>query len=152
MGDSFTHFDLNILIGAVSCALGAVCYGVFTALNKKFDYDKNISMLINYAVVFIITTIINIINGDLFLPTTAELFGFLWNGACAMAIANTAWMYAIASSNTAKVANLAYITPFLSLVWTTIILREEFKINYLLGLAVIILGIFIQLKEKRTAE
>ncbi len=148
MGDSFTHFDEKILLGAGCCALGAVCYGLYTALNKKYDYDKDLSMMINYIVVFIITTAINVINGDLFIPGTVEFLGFLWNGAFAMAVANTAWMYAVSSSNTARVANLAYITPFISLVWTTVILHEEFKINYLLGLIVIILGIFIQLKDK----
>ncbi len=148
MGDSFTHFDSKILLGAVCCSLGAVCYGIFTALNKKYDYDKNLSMLINYVVVFVITSVINAISGDLFIPTAAEFFGFIWNGVFVLAVANTAWMYAVSSSNTAKVANLAYITPFISLVWTTVILHEAFKINYLLGLVVIILGIFIQLKDK----
>ena len=51
--------------------------------------------------------------------------------------------------DTAKISNLAYITPFLSLIWTALILKESFNIYSILGLIVIVLGIFIQMKDKK---
>ena len=51
--------------------------------------------------------------------------------------------------DTAKISNLAYITPFLSLLWTSCFLPgDPFNIWALAGLCVIVLGIFIQLKDK----
>lgn len=47
-----------------------------------------------------------------------------------------------------KTYSIAYITPFLSLVWAAIFLKEEITIFSVVGLMVIILGIFVQLKDK----
>ena len=144
--------DVNVLIGAMFCALGAVSYGIFTALNQKFSLDKTISMMIGYFATFAITTVINAVNGDLFLPSTAELLGFAWNGVVTMAVANILWVLALADGNTAKISNLAYITPFASLIWTSLILKEPLNVYFIIGLVIIVLGIFIQLNDKKNTK
>ena len=60
----------------------------------------------------------------------------------------TKWVMALETGKTEKVSNLAYITPFLSLVWTHLFLNEAIKLNSLVGLIIIIFGILIQMKEK----
>lgn len=65
-----------------------------------------------------------------------------------MAIANTVWVVALSLGNTAKISNLAYITPFLSLVWTFLILKEPLNIYSIVGLVVIVCGILIQIRDK----
>ena len=146
-GKELLAFSFDALTGVALCLLGAVSYGVFTALNKKYHYDKMLSMMLNYFVSFVITTVINAVTGGLFIPSLAELAGFAWNGIFTMAIACTAWVIALDNGNTAKISNLAYITPFLSLVWTWLVLGDQgIKDPYsLIGLTVIVLGIFIQL-------
>lgn len=138
--------ESNFLIGAISCILAAVSYGLFTALNKKYKYDKTISMMLNYFVTFIITTIINFVNKALFIPNMFEWFGCLWNGIFIMAIASTMWLLALQNGKTGKISNLAYITPFLSIIWVSIFLKENISIYSIFGLLFIILGIAIQLR------
>lgn len=140
-------FGGNVMTGTILCIMGAVCYGIFTSLNQKFNYDKQLSMMMNYVVTYILTGIINLSRGDAFIPQMAEVLGFVWNGVFTMAIANTAWTIALESGKTAKISNLAYITPFVSLIWTSLILKEELSFNFVLGLIAIVLGIFIQLKK-----
>lgn len=137
----------GFFLGTVSCILGAVSYGVFTALNRKFIYDKGISMMNNYLITFILTTIINVVNGELFLPNMLQCAGIAWNGMFTMALANTLWILALEKGKTEKVSNLAYITPFLSIVWVSVFLKEELSIYSIVGILVIIIGIFIQLKQ-----
>lgn len=137
------------LLGALMCILGAISYGLFTALTNRFNYEKSLMMMISFIATFLITTIINGVRGDLFLPTGVEILGFVWNGMFVMALASTAWAIALNMGDTAKISNLAYITPFLSLIWTALILKEKLSIFSVLGLIVIVLGIFIQLKEKK---
>ncbi len=139
--------DSGVILGMLACLLGAVSYGLFTALNKKFHYDKILSMMMNYFVTFFVTSIINVVSGNLFIPSGIETLGFAWNGIFTMAIACTTWVIALDKGNTAKISNLAYITPFLSLVWTFFILGDEGikDPNSLIGLCVIVAGIFIQL-------
>ena len=137
----------NFILGAVSCILGAVCYGIFTALNRKYTYDKGISMMNNYAVTFVLTTIINGVMGNLFMPSPVQALGMAWNGAFTMAVANTVWIVALQMGKTEKISNLAYITPFLSMVWVALFLHEPISTYSILGLIVIVGGILIQLKR-----
>lgn len=143
------RFTADMAIGTVLCMLGAVCYGIFTALNRKVQYDKRLSMMVNYAVTFLLTTVINGCRGDLFLPSGVQALGMAWNGMFTMAVAGTLWILALQRGKTEKISNLAYITPFLSLVWTTLFLHEAFDPMNILGLTVIVAGILIQFDRRK---
>ena len=146
-GGELTAMNTESVMGIVLCLLGAMSYGVFTSLNQKYSYEKPIAMMISYFVTFFLTTIINLANGDLFVPTIGQLGGFAWNGMFTMAVANTLWVLALKSGSTARVSNLAYITPFVSLIWTSLILDESIKITSVLGLVIIVSGILIQITD-----
>lgn len=148
VGGDLKGFTSQMLLGALCCVLGAVSYGVFTSLNQKFSYNKSMTLMVSYFATFAITSLINFINGDIFVSSGVQILGFLWNGIFTVAIANTLWVVALENGKTVKVSNLAYITPFLSLIWTSVFLHEEIKINSLIGLVVIIAGILIQMNNK----
>ena len=151
-GEGIMNFDADIITGAGLCLAGAVSYGIFTSLTRKIGYDKRIAMMLNYLTTFVLTTLINLYNGDLFLPKLNELPAFMWNGVFCIAVAGTVWIYALEAGNTAVIANLAYITPFLSLVWTSVFLNEEITVTSVVGLVVIVAGIlgqFIRLPKRK---
>ena len=148
-GKDLFNFNANFILGAVCCVMGAVSYGLFTALNKKVSYDKTVSTMIFYLVTFIICLIINIFDGRALTLDAYSLPGLIWNGIGPMAIANTLWALALVNGSTGKISNLAYITPFVSLIWTRIFLSEPISLTSVLGLAVIVLGIFVQLFENK---
>ena len=151
-GGDLARFNGDMLVGASFCILGAISYGLFTALNQKVHYDKRLSMMLFYVTTFILTSIINVATGNTFTLSLVQTLGLAWNGMFSMGIANTAWALALESGKTAKISNLAYITPFLSLIWTSLFLKEEISVYSVLGLAVIVLGILIQLREKKKME
>lgn len=145
MARDLLRFDTDAMLGALFCVLGAISYGVFTALNQKTHYDKRISMMFFYFVTFLLTLTITLSSGGFPSLRPIQIAGFAFNGIFTMAIANTMWMLALEGAhNTARVSNLAYLTPFLSLLWTTLFLKEEFHILSLVGLSVIVGGILIQ--------
>lgn len=137
------------LLGAVSIFFAAVSYGLFTALNQKFKYDKNISMMLVYAATTVITAVICAFTNGFATMGVKDVLGFAWNGALVMGAANTAWAIALESGETAKISNLAYITPFASLVWIAIFLKESINPFAFLGLLIIVAGILIQLGGKK---
>ena len=147
-GSGFSGMGGSFALGALFCALGAVSYGLFTVLNQMISYDKCVSMMINFAVSFILTGIVVAVQGGFFIPDGIQLCGLLWNGIITMAIPNTLWIIALEKGDTAKISNLAYITPFVSLIWAKLILKEDLYLNSIIGLIIIVLGIFIQLKNK----
>lgn len=146
-GGDLLQFDGNILLGMGMCAAGAVCYGAFTALIKKWDYDRSLGMMLGFFASFVLSLAVTLVNGTRWDISPAALAGFGWNGVCCMALASTSWALALREGNTAKVSNLAYITPFLSLVWVAVFLKEMPTPWSVGGLLLIVLGIFIQLKD-----
>lgn len=136
------------ITGAVYCILGAVSYGLFTVLNKQKNYNKFLSMMLFYLAALIISFIYIVLFDGGFELSGMQITGLLWMGIFTTAIAFTTWALALEKGDTAKISNLAYITPFLSLVWTSLILKEELNIYSIVGLLVIISGIFVQMREK----
>ena len=84
--------------------------------------------------------------GDSLAMDLPQLGAIAWNGVAVCATAYAVWALAL-DGDTAKISNLAYITPFLSLVWTYFLLGEPISLTCLLGLGVIVAGIFVQMKE-----
>ena len=146
-GGELASFNLQTLFGMLFCIGAAVSYGLFTALNQKWHYDKFVSLMLSFVAAFGLSLIINLAMGTDMGIGAFEALGLGWNGLTVMAIATVTWALALDSGKTAKVSNLAYITPFLSLVWTAIFLKEPINPWSVLGLAIIVLGIFVQLKE-----
>jgi drug/metabolite transporter (DMT)-like permease len=62
------------------------------------------------------------------------------------------WSKALNGGDTAKISNLAYCVPALSMVISIIWLHEAASVLSAAGLAMIIIGIFIQMSGKRKAE
>ena len=58
------------------------------------------------------------------------------------------WYYALyLSETTAKVNNLIYFTPFLSLIFISLIIKEKILISTIVGLILILSGIIYQNKK-----
>ncbi len=148
-GDELLHFRSGTLIGVGLCVLAAVSYGAFTALNRKWNYDYLLSMMLSFFATFVLTAVINLLMGEPLTVGAAQLLGFAYNGIFVMGVSTVTWALALKSGDTARVSNLAYITPFLSLVWTYFVLDEPIKPLSVLGLILIILGVFVQLKGQR---
>lgn len=148
-GEELFSFNSKSLIGVALCMLAAISYGLFTALTTKFNYDYLVSMMISFWVSFVFSLLINVFMAEPFSVNLLQTLGFAWSGIFIMAVATVTWALALKFGGTAKISNLAYITPFLSLVWTFLILKEPIKPLSVVGLIIIIMGIFIQLKKEK---
>ena len=148
-GKDILSFNSSTLTGVLFCVLAAISYGAFTALNQKQAYDDQVSIMIAFFATFIMSAVISIIIGDGFAIGIWEILGVAWNGIFILALATVTWAVALKKGGTARVSSLAYITPFLSLVWTFFILHDPINPLSLIGLAIIILGIFIQRKDTK---
>jgi len=152
VGGELLTLNPNIVSGGLLCVLAAISYGLFVAVNKKYNYDNCIAMMIYFTVSFLLTALMVIVQKEVMLPQGTQILGFLWSGIFTMAIPNTTWVFALAKGNTAKISNLAYLTPFASLLWSGLILHEPLKLMNFVGLSIIILGILIQLKDTKKSE
>lgn len=135
----------NIVLGMISCIVAAACYGLFSVLNKKMDYDQSIAMMINWLLVAVCAMISGMLTEDWVMIRGTKWLGILWLGIVIDAIAYLLWALALkGAENTAKIANLAYLTPFLSLVLSAVLLKEAIEIRTFAALVFIIGGVLVQ--------
>ncbi|MFA7000386.1 MAG: DMT family transporter [Candidatus Paceibacterota bacterium] len=128
--------------------IAAMSYGLFSVLGKKQDYDKTTSMFFYYLFTFIYTLIAVILFGFIPQITMIQLAGLLWMGIFTSGGAFLLWFLALKYGDTAKIANIAFLTPFFSLIYIYFLLHETILISSIVGLLFIFIGIFIQNYKK----
>ena len=135
----------NRALGIIGCVVAAACYGLFSVLNKKADYNQNISMMIIWFVVAVCAMIAGLMTEEWVPVRGMQWLGMIWLGVVIDAVAYLLWALALkGSENTAKIANLAFLTPFLSLIVSAVFLKETIQPRALIALIFIIGGILLQ--------
>ena len=135
----------NTAFGIISCIVAAACYGLFSVLNKKTDYDQSIAMMVMWLVVAVCSMLLGIMTEQWIVIKGSRWIGMLWLGVVVDAAAYLMWALALkGSENTAKIANLAYLTPFLSLIVSAVFLKEKVQLRAFIALIFIIGGILLQ--------
>jgi drug/metabolite transporter (DMT)-like permease len=89
-GSDLLHFDRNTLIGTLCCFSAAVCYGLYTALNKKSGYDKQIATTVSKFSAFLPSLVIVLSRGQGLMIAPAQLPGLFLNGLGAIALPSMA--------------------------------------------------------------
>lgn len=142
-GSGFSPSE-NSFLGIISCIAAAACYGLFSVLNKKYDYDQNIAMMIFWFVTAFFSFVFGFFTEDWVPVSGIQWIGFLWLGIIINAIAYLLWALALKDSeDTSKIANLAYLVPFLSLVVSAFLLKEKIELRSVIALVFIVGGILI---------
>jgi drug/metabolite transporter (DMT)-like permease len=146
---NISSFSNQYAAGYLLAALGAVCYGLFSVLGKRFEYDKSTSMFVYYlsATLFIIPTTL-FVSGIALPHSWTTIIAILALGGIMNSIAFVFWFKALKLGDTHKTANSIYVVPFLAMLWTYFLNAEPISAFSVLGLGLIILGVFIQLKNK----
>ena len=84
---------------------------------------------------------------DIAYQGTAGLAGVVYVGFFEMGLTFIVWSKALElSSTTAKVSNLIYLSPFISLIFIRTIVGEEILPSTVIGLVLIVGGILLQRK------
>jgi drug/metabolite transporter (DMT)-like permease len=135
------YFGADAFWGIAAVFTAAVCYGLFSVVNKKADYNQSVAMMIYFGVAAIASGICYIRQGDFAALSVIQIAGVVWLGVFVKGIAYFTWALALRGSDTAKISNLAYLTPFLSVIISAVFLREQIYAYSIIGLLFIIAGI-----------
>ena len=133
------------LWGIIACVAAAVCYGLFSVLNKRHSLNQNITMMLIW-----FTTAVCSFGASLLLeapqPITGwQWAGMVWLGVVVNAVAYLLWAIALkGADDSAKIANLAYLVPFLSIIISAVVLGEQITLNAVAALVLIVGGILLQ--------
>lgn len=135
----------NRLFGIIACVTAAVCYGLFSVLNKKHSLNQNVTMMWIWFTTALCSLVLSLIFENWQPIAGVQWLGIAWLGIVVNAVAYLLWAIALkGASDSAKIANLAYLVPFISIIISWLVLKEQITINAVFALLLIIGGILIQ--------
>ncbi len=149
-----THGDISTFhfsepLGIAMAAASALIWGLFWVFNARDTRNELHKLFLNFFFGFCYTLIFTLLRGDTFSITLSAWLGTLYIGLFEMGITFVLWLRALQfSTTTARVSNLIYISPFISLILVGLILGEQIFPSTIAGLVLIIGGIFLQQRNR----
>lgn len=148
-GEPFSLTFSN-LEGVFLALLSTVLWSMYWIVNTKSKVDPLIGVFSNFLFSLPIIFLYCISTGQLnTLPTINGLLAASYVGLFEMGITFLFWLNAMQyAQSTAKIANLIFISPFISLIFIYFILDEQIYISTIVGLTTIVFGLIIQQLKK----
>jgi drug/metabolite transporter (DMT)-like permease len=133
-------------LAGVLLALGStVIWSLFWIVNIKDKRDEVVKLFLNFFFGFFYILLASAILGMLKIPSWQAVAGVTYIGLFEMGIAYVFWLKGLQlSTTTARVSNLIFLAPFISLIIISIFVGEPVLWSTLAGLAFITGGIVMQ--------
>ncbi|MCK4980677.1 MAG: DMT family transporter [Candidatus Delongbacteria bacterium] len=143
-------FRFSNPLGATLALSTAVIWALFWIYNAKDDKDAAVRLFLNFVFGTIYITITILIFSDISNISFKGILGGTYIGFFEMGLTFLLWSKALKLSiTTAKVSNLIFLAPFLSLILIHLIVpNEDVLIATYIGLVFIVAGIYMQRKVK----
>ena len=145
MKGSFGGIELSSTRGIFLAIISSVFWASFWLMNMKDKREEAAKLLINFIFGFAYILIYVIVIKEEVVFTLEGMGGSLYVGLFEMGLTYVLWLKALQlSSTTAKVSNLVYISPFLSLMFVSVAVGESIYLYTMIGLSLIVGGIILQ--------
>ena len=143
-------FKFTNSYGAMLALSTAVIWAFFWIYNAKDDKDAAVRLFLNFVFGTIYITITVLVFSDISSISFKGILGGTYIGFFEMGLTFLLWSKALKLSvTTAKVSNLIFLSPFVSLVLIHYILpNEDVLLSTYIGLIFIVAGIYMQRKVK----
>lgn len=138
-------FQLSDPLG-VALALGStIVWALYWIYNTRDERDAVVGLFLNFTFALPFLFVLCLLFSDLHVSSPYGLLGAAYVGLVEMGIAFVFWLIALRlSETTASVANLIFVSPFVSLVFIHFLVGEEILHSTPIGLVLIVAGLLIQ--------
>ena len=141
----FAGFNEVSKLGLVLAFGSTIIWALFWLFNARDGLDPVTKLFSGFCFGLIYSVLFSPLFDGLHLPDVRALLPLLYIGLFEMGITFVLWLTALELSSTAaRVGNLIYISPFLSLIFLRIIIGEEIHFATFLGLLLIVGSILFQ--------
>jgi drug/metabolite transporter (DMT)-like permease len=130
----------------VMLAVGSsIFWSVYWIMNVRDKQDEIVKLFLNFTAGTAMILLAILLFGKPIWPSFEGVAGAIYIGLFEMSLAFFLWLKAMRlTQNTARVSNLVYFSPFISLLIIRLSIGEKIAIPTLAGLSLIVLGIFLQ--------
>jgi drug/metabolite transporter (DMT)-like permease len=142
------HSDIR---GVLLATGSSIFWAFYFILNVKDKRDEGVKLLLNFIFGSIYLILASVITGTWQVDSGIKgIAASVYIGMFEMGITFFFWLKALKmASTTAKVSNLVYLAPFISLIFVHFILHEPVYYTTPVGLIFIISGIFVQTNRSK---
>ncbi len=136
--------------GVLLALISTLIWASYWILNTKDQREPVVGLFLNFMLALPLLLLVNLWQGGLSWPEWQGLAGAAYIGAFEMGLAFVCWLQAMRlTRHTARISNLIFLSPFLSLILIYSILGEEIYPSTLVGLVLILSGLFVQQKKAK---
>lgn len=141
----FTSLKFSNPIGVALALLSSLLWALFWIYNVMDERDEIARLFLNFLFGFIFVLVATLSFSKIVIPQINGILGVTYVGLFEMGITFVVWLNALKfSKTTAKISNLLFLTPFISLMFIHFIVGEKILFSTLIGLAFIVTGILLQ--------
>lgn len=145
------HFDSPLGVGLA--LFSTLLWALYWIYNTKDQREPVIGLLLNFGCALPCIAIYLLATVGLRKIEPMGLLGAVYIGFFEMGISYILWLKAMKlSSNTARIANLIFISPFLSLFFIHFLVGEAILPSTLIGLICIVVGLILQSRANRSTS
>jgi drug/metabolite transporter (DMT)-like permease len=142
---SISNMTFTDPFGVFLALSSTVIWALYWIYNKKSELDPIHNLFLNFLFGFPFIFFFCLMFSDIRIEFDYGLLGAVYVGIFEMGITFVCWLFALKfSTNSAKVANLIFISPFLSLIFIYFLVGEQILVSTFIGLVFIITGLLIQ--------
>ncbi len=140
----------NTSVLGVSLAVGSsILWSLYWIFNVRDKRDEVIKLFLNFLTGFIYLIPVVFFFSDFRILPGASLWAVIYSGIFEVGITYVLWLKAMnLTTSNAKIGNLVFFAPFLSLVFIHFVLKETIYITTFIGLIFIIAGVLVQQADK----
>ncbi|MCE2440354.1 MAG: DMT family transporter [Candidatus Latescibacteria bacterium] len=144
-------FRLSDPLGVTLALASTIVWALYWIYNARHNRDAVVGLFLNFTFAMPSIFILCLLFSDFRVSSLYGLMGAAYVGVVEMGIAFVFWLIALRlSETTARVANLIFISPFVSLFFIHFLVGEEILPSTPIGLVLIVVGLLIQRTGKRS--
>lgn len=132
-------------LGVTLALLSTVIWALYWLLNMTDKRETETKLFYNFLFGNLYLLIFTLILRPVKISSPFALLGGIYVGLFEMGITFLLWLKALSTiKDTARVSNLIYFAPFLSLLFISLVLKEKIYTSTIIGLVLIISGVLLQ--------
>ncbi len=143
-------FTFSSKFGVFLAFLSTVIWAMYWIYSVKLDIDPVVGLFVNFLAGFIFLSLYILISNQTLSFSIYGLLGSIYVGCFEMGITYVLWLNAMKlTNNGSKIANLIFISPFISLIFIRFFVGEKILVSTLVGLVLIVFGLILQQKKAK---
>ncbi len=132
-------------LGVALALISTIVWALYWIYNTRDRRDPVVGLFVNFICSFPFVFITYLLTTEIRMPPLKGLIGAAYVGTFEMGACFVLWLMAMKlTDNTARISNLIFLSPFLSLVFIYFLVGEKILYATFIGLILIVAGLFCQ--------